>query len=556
MTFSRSTRRLKLSLTALALVLNAHISSGQDGSDWDAPPDPFVVSAGVTNANGENRVWVSVNAPEHHYLYEKFFAVEATPPAALAPSLIPKPHTKIDPLGEPSSVYEGSLRFEYRIVTHASPLVVSVSYMGCSEELCHMPQTRTFSLQTTALAAVPTAKPQVPQPTAQPDLAGWQTQAKGLRLVATRAGFVGTEEFLAFLNEAGEANPGESDPSGTVTPFDAADDSYIQRAFNSGGLVLALIACILLGITLNLTPCVLPMIPVNIAIIGAGSAAGSRGRGMLLGAVYGLGITLAYGGIGLAIVLTAEPLGAIINASAWFNAAIAVLFLVLSLAMFGVFNIDFTSFTPATDASKRGRLLPAFSMGAISALLAGACVAPVLISMTALTSALYNRGITSALLLPFALGLGMALPWPFAGAGMSFLPKPGRWMERVKIVFGVIILVAAIFYGQTAYRLATTEPPTNDLEGAMKRAIAENKPLVIDFWATWCKNCKVMDNTTFADPTVKAALDRTIFFKYQAENPTDPETRKVLKHFRSIGLPTYVLLVPEKAEEKDKGPRP
>ena len=65
-------------------------------------------------------------------------------------------------------------------------------------------------------------------------------------------------------------------------------------------------------------------------------------------------------------------------------------------------------------------------MGGVSALLAGACVAPVVISVLLLaTHTFISRAICSGLLLPFVLGLGMALPWPFAAAGLSFLPKPG-----------------------------------------------------------------------------------------------------------------------------------
>ena len=61
-----------------------------------------------------------------------------------------------------------------------------------------------------------------------------------------------------------------------------------------------------------------------------------------------------------------------------------------------------------------------------------------------LSADLYSKGTVAGLLLPFLLGVGMALPWPFAGAGLSFLPKPGKWMEKVKYGFGVLILVFAI----------------------------------------------------------------------------------------------------------------
>ena len=188
---------------------------------------------------------------------------------------------------------------------------------------------------------------------------------------------------------------------------------------------------ILGGLGLNLTPCVLPLIPINLAIIGAGKAAHSRREGFLNGAAYGLGMALAYGLLGLAVVLTGAKFGTL-NSSVWFNVAIAVIFGVLSLAMFDVFQIDFTRFDRLLGQREsraahqtRSKWLVAFTLGAVAALLAGACVAPVVISVLLMATDLHAKGVALGLALPFLLGLGMALPWPFMGASLSFLPKPG-----------------------------------------------------------------------------------------------------------------------------------
>ena len=92
-------------------------------------------------------------------------------------------------------------------------------------------------------------------------------------------------------------------------------------------------------------------------------------------------------------------------------------------------------------------------MGAVAALLAGACVAPVVIQVVLFSSNLYATGTTIALALPFFLGIGMAIPWPIAGAGLAALPKPGAWMVRVKQAFGVFILATAAYYGYEAYSI-------------------------------------------------------------------------------------------------------
>src|SRR6185436_2111722 len=100
-----------------------------------------------------------------------------------------------------------------------------------------------------------------------------------------------------------------------------------------------------------------------------------------------------------------------------------------------------------TGGSGKGTLALAFGMGAIAALLAGACVAPVVIQVVLFSSDLYAQGTVMALGLPFLLGVGMAVPWPLAGAGLTALPKPGAWMVRVKQGFGVLILATAAYYG-------------------------------------------------------------------------------------------------------------
>ena len=152
-------------------------------------------------------------------------------------------------------------------------------------------------------------------------------------------------------------------------------------------------------------------------------------------------------------------------------------------------------------------------MGAVAALLAGACVAPVVIQVVLFSSNLYATGTTLALALPFCLGLGMALPWPFIGAGIAALPKPGVWMVRVKQAFGVFILATALYYGYQAYTLfanrwvdpsavkASVEAQLKagwhaSLARGPRRRAREQKPVLIDLWATWCKNCLTMDRTT------------------------------------------------------------
>ncbi len=190
------------------------------------------------------------------------------------------------------------------------------------------------------------------------------------RTSAVGVGHMKRDEFLAFLDREDNGSTG-------------AADRLAQR-----GWPIMLLLIFLGGLALNLTPCVLPLIPINLAIIGAGAQAQSRGRGLALGGVYGLGMALAYGGLGLIVVLTGAKFGAL-NASPWFNAGIAAVFILLALAMFDIITIDFTRFNPVAGRSlqgQKGRMGLAFGLGILAALLRGACVAPVVISVLLLAA--------------------------------------------------------------------------------------------------------------------------------------------------------------------------
>ncbi|MGE3957998.1 MAG: cytochrome c biogenesis protein CcdA [Vicinamibacterales bacterium] len=358
----------------------------------------------------------------------------------------------------------------------------------------------------------------------------------------TTFGYLPTDDFLGFIRNA-EAGVRE------------------KGMLEGQGPVAILLIVLVGGLALNLTPCVLPMIPINLAIIGAGAQAGSRRRGFMLGLAYGGAMAVVYGLLGLVVVLTASSFGTI-NASPWFNLGIAVLFVILGLAMFDVVNIDFSRFSSSVaTGGSRGSMALAFTMGAVAALLAGACVAPVVIQVVLFSSNLYAAGTTAALALPFVLGLGMAIPWPIAGAGIAALPKPGAWMNTIKHAFGVIIIGTALYYGYEAYSLFSNQWVDADevassveeklkagwqpsLVEGLATAKRENKPVLIDMWATWCKNCLVMDKTTLEDPAVTAALSGYVKIKFQAEDPDDPRVARVMQYMKTSGLPTYVIMKP------------
>ena len=357
-------------------------------------------------------------------------------------------------------------------------------------------------------------------------------------------GYLNADEFLRFIHNA--------------------ENGVKERGmFEGRGPLMILLLVLVGGLALNLTPCVLPMIPINLAIIGAGAQAGSRSRGFMLGSAYGVAMALVYGAIGLVVILTAGTFGTI-NSSPWFNLGIAILFVILALAMFDVLLIDFSKYAGNLGTgSSRGSFALAFSMGGVAALLAGACVAPVVIQVVLFSSNLYATGTKVALALPFCLGLGMAIPWPIAGAGLAALPKPGMWMVRVKQAFGVFIMATAVYYGYEAYSIfanrwvdpaAVASSVQDQLKAGWHASLAEGldvaqreqKPVLIDMWATWCKNCLTMDKTTLENADVQKALSGYVRIKYQAEDPDQPPAKTVMQRYSAAGLPTYVILRPTK----------
>jgi thiol:disulfide interchange protein len=469
---------------------------------------------------------------------------------------------------KPLAVFEGTFQIKVRLAVSAEQpsgaleIPARFRYQACDEKSCYPPRTinTAWTINVTGGRAAAPA-PATPTNSGPAPPSGVESaEAKSnvapaaatgselemfdrFAILGSTGGYQNVEDFVAFIKNA-EAG---------VKPV---------GLFEGRGWLAILALVFVGGLMLNLTPCVLPMIPINLAIIGAGSQGANKRRGFWLGAAYGAAMALVYGVLGLVVILTAGTFGTI-NASPWFNLGIAILFVFLGLAMFDVFELDFSRFSSNIrfDDKSRGTFYLAFGMGSVAALLAGACVAPVVIQVIVFASNLYLGGTTAALALPFFLGLGMALPWPFAGAGLSALPKPGMWMVRVKQVMGVFILGTALYYGYLAYGIfssrwvdpavvtASVEDKIKEgwhaslIEG-LQAAEREQKPVLVDFWATWCKNCFTMDATTLKDPAVKDALSNYTLIKFQAEDPDAPPARDIMKRIGAVGLPAYAILRP------------
>lgn len=295
------------------------------------------------------------------------------------------------------------------------------------------------------------------------------------------------------------------------------------------------------GLLMNLTPCVLPLVPVSLALVGRGGARG---------AAYGLGMTLAYGALGVATAFGGLAFGAI-QSSPWFNLVVAVVFVLLGLATSEVFFIDFSRFRPRPKAgvpadATRGLGGP-FLLGAGTAVLAGACVAPILLATLVLTAKWFAAGRVWAVALPFVLGAGMGLPWPFITAGMSVLPKPGAWMRWVNRAFAVVLFGFAVWYGWLAWGGFTARAEAAPAP-ARESAVAEDasRPTLVIVGAPWCKNCTAMERTTLKEPSVVEALTKFNVKHIEINTFADLANYPELAGLDIKGVPAYVVIEREK----------
>ena len=513
---------------------------------------------------------VNSNEPLEDFLIPTVLTVE--PPAGITVEGLAWPApVMLEQQGadKPLAVYEEAfaigvaLTIDPDVVPGDYDVPASLRYQACDERMCYIPATERLAFQVrvapgdqarsftraelfermrfTAAGGDPPATVSTSAPREPVDESEVLARLDRFTVAATTGGYLNEGQFIEFIRRA--------------------ESGEVERGWFEGRGPLAILALVLIGgLALNLTPCVLPMIPINLAIIGAGARAGSRLRGFSLGSAYGLAMALVYGVLGLVVILTAGTFGTL-NASPWFNLGIALLFVALAAAMFDVITIDFSRFQGrfAGESSGRGSFLLAFGMGGVAALLAGACVAPVVIQVIVFSSNLYGTGVTVALALPFVLGLGMAIPWPIAGAGLTLMPKPGPWMVRVRQAFGVFILGTAVYYGYLTYGLFSqrwvdpelvaesvqelvSEGWYPSLAQGLAEAEAEGKPVLVDVWATWCKNCLTMDRTTLKAAGVQAALDEYVKVKFQAEDLGVSPAREVMERFEAIGLPAYAIL--------------
>lgn len=227
------------------------------------------------------------------------------------------------------------------------------------------------------------------------------------------------------------------------------------QAYLAGNSILAFPAAFIGGLLISFTPCVYPVIPIQLGFIGGRTAAtnsedgGSKSkkfnfRGFQLSVLFVIGMAIVYAALGAFASVTGTLFGSWAS-SPWTYIAVANVILVLALSMFDVFSIQMPQFLSRWNPERKGKgYLSAILIGASSGLVVGPCTAPALGATLAYVGTQGSILFGTSVLFVFALGMGtlMIILGTFSGA-VALLPGSGGWMNKVKIFFAIIMIVIA-----------------------------------------------------------------------------------------------------------------
>lgn len=210
-----------------------------------------------------------------------------------------------------------------------------------------------------------------------------------------------------------------------------------------GNMPLAFGIAFLSGFITSLTPCVYPVIGITVAVFGAAEAK-SKLHALSLSATFVGGLALMYTSLGVIAGLTGMLFGSLMS-NPWVIGVIAVLFIVLSLGMFGVYEMQL----PAAIRNRLGRAggvgyLGALIMGLVSGVVAAPCAGPMVSGILVYVGTARSPVLGGFLL--FAYSIGMGLLFLVVGTFAMSLPKSGKWLDGVKDVLGAILLIVAAYF--------------------------------------------------------------------------------------------------------------
>jgi thiol:disulfide interchange protein DsbD len=577
----------------LALALAWVHPAGAQGTTGAAPPKaatlvkaaavPLTLAAGARAAIPVTLEiaagWhINANPPSPDYLIPTTVALRGatglTPGRTTYPAGDP---VKLAFDENPLSVYSGQVTM--RVVLAAAPtaangahtLAGSVRFQACNDEVCLAPTSVPFALEVTVTGgSAPGAIP--------PSVTEATPSDTAVVVVA---------DSVAGSMQADTTAPGGE---GATAGVQSEASRRLLGALEKGGLWWFLVL-FLGGLALNLTPCVFPMLGITVSVFGARRR--ERPVKVLAHAVaYVLGIAVTYSVLGVVAALTGGLFGSALQ-NPLVNVGLGLLFIVLSLSMFGLYEMQPPTWVlqrlGGADASS---LLGIFLSGLAVGIIAAPCVGPFVVAVLAL---LAQRG--DALFgfqTMFAMSLGLGLPYLFLALFSNLiqsLPRSGDWMLWVKKVFGILLAAIGMYYVLIglAPRLAQWILPAALVLGglylgfvdrhgsarrgfrifkralgalavlagipvvmmlraeairfqpydetAMQAALAAGRPVMLEFSADWCVPCHELDRSTFTDRRVIARSRDFAVFKVDLTRYDSPGSKTLRTRYGVTGVP-------------------
>ena len=221
-----------------------------------------------------------------------------------------------------------------------------------------------------------------------------------------------------------------------------------ERAMQTS-LFFSFLSVFIAGVLTSFTPCIFPMLPITISILGYHADHKSRLHNFSRALAYVLGIAITYSSMGVVAALTGSLFGSALS-NKYILSALVILFFAMSLSMWGAFEMQAPAFIRNRLGSGKSRgLSGALFMGMVAGLVASPCVGPVLVSILSYVSTTKDVLLGFSLLFTFAMGLGLIfIVIGLFSSTLKLLPKSGRWMEFIKFILGAGMWGAALYYTQ------------------------------------------------------------------------------------------------------------
>ncbi|MFZ5951049.1 MAG: cytochrome c biogenesis protein CcdA [Candidatus Rifleibacteriota bacterium] len=356
--------------------------------------------------------------------------------------------------------------------------------------------------------------------------------------------------------------------------------------------VLGFLGIFFVGLMLNLTPCVYPMLAITVSLLsrpGGEKSAQAFTRSL----VYVLGMSTMYSALGVSAALTGGLFGSILQ-SPVVLLLISLMFLLLALSTFGLYELQLpASVLNRIGTNRSGSLAGLFVSGLFVGVFAAPCVGPPVIALLTMVGqrgdALYGFAVF------FTLSLGLGLPYLILGTFsglMQNLPRSGHWMIWIKKLMGIVLIALAAFYAALAAspQLSFTLIPLILLIGGLYSGFIESvpgsgsafrflryavgilfialsiygwslgrletitwdkypgsigsdgKPAILYFSASWCIPCLEIDRLTLTDPDLPGVMSSFKRYKIDLSSFDSEESRSYRSKYQIVGVPTMIFL--------------